>query len=764
MIFLRHLAAAQSPETGPGPEPAKTSIVVTATRSTMETEKSPVSIGVVTRQELRVRGQQLLDQSLDLIEGVYANRGKGFQDTQSGVGMRGVSGRGSAQARTLILLDGQPLNDGYTGQLNRATVPIGEVDRVEVARGPFISLSGGNAMGGVINILTRPVTERALEITGQRGSQETNLYSARFSDRWLRRLGIAFGDQRLQSGGYATNGVFSPGAAGASGVPVSGAIPRLTTTGTRTFEVGDTGRNWWNQHVYRLRGDYTLNEHTVVTIQAILQRSGYGYDSPHCYVRDPQGTPACSGPVVFPFEGGLRRLTLTPFQFLAGDGGAVANLFNAKLYRTLSPRMRLRAGFGSNDQPQSYFATPATSAAAPSLISDRPARSYFGDFQWNWYASSRHALVAGMDLRKDSAGLREFFVPNYTRRAIGRQQSDAADGQSLNRALYAQDSWRLTERLLLVAGARYDYWRTYGGANNSFGATNLPPRQYPARSDGALTTKLALNWQLPGAFNLRASAANAFRYPTVFDLYRTWRSSAGTLFVSNPGLQPERMKSWETGVRRCFAGRVGLDAAYFENRISDLIYRVTDFAADPTGATRPVTNAAEALTRGFEFGAAERWRSALIFKQTYTHTNATIVKNPLLANTAGKRIPNVPANVASFGILATKAGNGGGAPAMIVNDLRRRGRESVEGLQTFLAEELHARSWNPKWISEMKAGGYAGAREMMDNLENLYGWQMTSPEQMDSAFWQNSYDVYVADKHGLALEQFFERARPTCGR
>jgi cobaltochelatase CobN len=64
----------------------------------------------------------------------------------------------------------------------------------------------------------------------------------------------------------------------------------------------------------------------------------------------------------------------------------------------------------------------------------------------------------------------------------------------------------------------------------------------------------------------------------------------------------------------------------------------------------------------------------------------------------------------------------------------------------------------------MKAGGYAGAREMMDNLENLYGWQMTSPEQMDSAFWQNSYDVYIADKHGLALEQFFERARPTCGR
>jgi cobaltochelatase CobN len=95
-----------------------------------------------------------------------------------------------------------------------------------------------------------------------------------------------------------------------------------------------------------------------------------------------------------------------------------------------------------------------------------------------------------------------------------------------------------------------------------------------------------------------------------------------------------------------------------------------------------------------------------------------------------------------------------------VNDVRRRGRESVEAMQTFLAHELNGRYWNPKWIEEMKRGGYAGAREMMDNLENLYGWQMTSAEHMDGAFWQNSYDVYVADKHGLALDRFFERENP----
>ncbi len=636
-------------------QPLKTSIVVTATRSEAEPEKSPVSTGVVSRQELEVRSQQVLDQSLDLIQGVYANRGKGFQDTQSGVGMRGFSGRGSSQARTLILLDGQPLNDGYTGQLNWATLPIGEVDRVEVARGPFSSLYGGNAMGGVINIMTRPVTQRELEISGQRGSQDTNLYSVRFSDRWFNRLGITLGYQRLQSGGYPTNGVFTAGAAGTTGTPVTGALPLITTTGTRTFQVGNTGNNWWNQHAYRVRGDYSFSDKTIVTVQYIRQRSGYGYDAPTSFLRDAQGNPVFSGAVVFPFEGAQRRLSLTPFQFLSGDGGGATNFVNAKLFKTLSARMRFRTGFGVNDQPESYFSTPATAANTPSLISDRPARSYFGDFQWNWEVNSRHALVAGTDLRKDGASISEFNVPNYTRRFTGRQQSYLANGQAVNPSVYVQDSWKATERLQIIAGGRYDYWRTFGGENNSFGTTNVAPRQYPDRSSNAFTGKIAAVYQLPGGVNIRASAANAFRNPTVFDLYRTWRAASGTLFVSNPNLQPERLKSWEVGARKQIAGRIDLDAAYFENRIENLIYRVTDFAADPTGATRPVTNAAQGITKGFEFGATERALNWLTLKQTYTHTDATISRNPLIANTEGKRIPNVPANMATFGILAAKS-------------------------------------------------------------------------------------------------------------
>ena len=109
---------------------------------------------------------------------------------------------------------------------------------------------------------------------------------------------------------------------------------------------------------------------------------------------------------------------------------------------------------------------------------------------------------------------------------------------------------------------------------------------------------------------------------------------------------------------------------------------------------------------------------------------------------------------------ATKTVNGGNAPAFYVNDMKTRGKERVTGIQTFIATELNARYWNPKWIREMQKAGYAGARAIANTMENLYGWQATSAEHMDGTFWQNSYDVYVADKNGLEMDKFFEQANP----
>lgn len=109
---------------------------------------------------------------------------------------------------------------------------------------------------------------------------------------------------------------------------------------------------------------------------------------------------------------------------------------------------------------------------------------------------------------------------------------------------------------------------------------------------------------------------------------------------------------------------------------------------------------------------------------------------------------------------ATKRVNGGRAPEIYVANLRRPGRERLDDFRHTLSTELQGRVWNPKWIREMQRSGYAGAREMADHMENIYGWQATTPEQVDGSVWEKNYEVYVKDRHGLGLKEYFARENP----
>lgn len=632
----------------------KQQITVTATRTEVESSKSPVSATTVSAAELDIRGARLVDQALDMAPGVYPNRGKGHQDGLAGVGMRGFSGRGSGQSRTLVLLDGQPLNDAYTGQLNWATLPIDEVERVEVVRGPFSALYGGNAMGGVVQILTKPVDRRHVELNSQYGSQDTFRYGARLADRLFNRLGLSLSYDRYQSGGYPSQLVTTAGAAGTGGTPVTGFLPTLTTAGAPAFLIGQAGDNWWKQQSWRARADYTFSSRTTAAFQYLHQRSNYGYDAYSTYLRDAAGRPVDSGTASILFNGAPRRLTLTPSMFLPGDGGNRSNMYSARLYHGTGAASRIRLGAGLIDSPLAFYSTPAagaTLAGGPGLISDRPGRAWFGELQWNWTPNTAHALTLGAESRRDSTTVWENNVPNYTRRQDGRLLSYSAGGKAFNQGAYVQHQWRAGERLLVVAGGRYDFWRTYDGSNQTAGS---PPAGYESRSSNSGTGKAAVLYRAPGEIALRASFGNAFRNPTVYDLYRTWRAASGTVFAANPNLKPETLLAWEAGLARRWNGGLELDAAFYVNNVDGLIYRSTDFATDPRGLYRPVVNAAEARTRGFEASLRAPLASWLFARTGYTWTDAEITRNPALPETVGKRVPQVPAHNASLGLFAVR--------------------------------------------------------------------------------------------------------------
>ncbi|MFV8836588.1 cobaltochelatase subunit CobN [Aquisalimonas sp. APHAB1-3] len=81
----------------------------------------------------------------------------------------------------------------------------------------------------------------------------------------------------------------------------------------------------------------------------------------------------------------------------------------------------------------------------------------------------------------------------------------------------------------------------------------------------------------------------------------------------------------------------------------------------------------------------------------------------------------------------------------------------VESLQRALLGELRRQNLNPQWLEPLMDHGYAGARTMAaDFMDNLWGWQVTSPEVVRSWVWDEVHDVYFQDSHGIGLDDFLE--------
>ena len=102
----------------------------------------------------------------------------------------------------------------------------------------------------------------------------------------------------------------------------------------------------------------------------------------------------------------------------------------------------------------------------------------------------------------------------------------------------------------------------------------------------------------------------------------------------------------------------------------------------------------------------------------------------------------------------------GAAPETLMTVQTMPGKVEVEDVARTIGRELRSRYLNPRWIEAMQKEGYAGAREMSNFVEYLWGWQVTTPGRVGEAQWKQVYEVYVEDKYGLHMREFFRKASP----
>ena len=176
-------------------------VVVTATRTEIEISDVPQSLSVITKDEIMNSPDRTIPEVIQRAAGVLiTNNGPIGSLTSANI-------RGSEAGQVLIMIDGRRINDAQNAQFDLSNLPLtkDEIERIEVLRGGASALYGADAMGGVINIITKAPTQepyaRVSSSFGRFGTQEYSL-----SHRWKPGpLGYSLFASRTRSDGYRPN-------------------------------------------------------------------------------------------------------------------------------------------------------------------------------------------------------------------------------------------------------------------------------------------------------------------------------------------------------------------------------------------------------------------------------------------------------------------------------------------------------------------------------------------------------------------------------
>lgn len=557
------LAAAPAPPERSGDRDARRldEIQVTATRRAEATLEVPVAVTVVGRDAIRALGAQTV---MDVLHG---QPGTFVQQTTPGQAV--VIVRGLKGSEVLHLVDGFRLNNAiFRNAPNQyvALVDSQMLERVEVVRGPMSTLYGGDAMGGVVQMLSWDP-----RFEGGDWQQESGVRAQYASaDRsLLSRVDGAVGNDRL---------VLSGG---------------LTYQNTNTLRVGGGDRIPFTDFIARggdAKAVWTPNESHELMLQ--LQH----FEQPKTPRVDElvpgfgQARPTSS---TFLFEPQSRT-----FQHVRWKIDAATALFDhaeVHLGRQRIRDDRRTRDFGSlnEDRERNTVDTDGLTVKAERSLS----ADHYLTYGLEWYRDEVESFRDRLQIRSGAVSARPSRFPDgSTQRQLG---------------VFVADDWHVTDALDVVFGLRW-----------SRVESDLPPTVNgigTAVEDDDLSGNMGLNYALSDGLRLVANAGRGFRAPNVFDL-GTFGDRPGNRFnIPNPDLKPETVFTVDAGVKFDHGAWSGEFIAW-RSSYEDKITSVLTGQVQPNG--RLVTqsrNATELDLSGLEAGL--EWRpseSARVFASATT--------------------------------------------------------------------------------------------------------------------------------------------------
>jgi iron complex outermembrane recepter protein len=500
-------------------------VTVTPTRSEQQLGTIPASVSVITQEEIQRRPAIVPDDLLrQLPEFSLFRRSSSLSahPTSQGVSLRGIGPSGVS--RSLVLLDGVPINDPFGGWVYWTALPMESAERIEVVNGASSSLYGSYAMGGVLNVVTRKPQRRSLDLKTQYGSRNSPKVDVRASDVWG-KVGVSLDGSAFDTDGYAN------------------VLPSLRGRVDRNVAV-QFGQ-------VSLKADYNPNDQ----LQAFV-RTGYFHEERH------NGKVTTVGPLT-------EEMNDSSWKYVSG--GVRLRLPDAS---TLQGTI-----FGDRKDFNSNFlaipdATGARATGRLSLNQAVPTKAVGGMVQWSRGLFGKHALSVGTDLRYvDGDSIEDAFdAVSGATRTLHR----VAGGTQRSLGVFVQDVFAPVANLTVTASARLDRWRNYDAHNTettlSTGAVNDPV--LADKNDSVASPRLGVLYRLHERVSVWGDIASGFRAPTLNELYRRF-SQGAVVTLANPALGPERLVGGELGVTTIPARGVTWRATWFDNRVKDPVANVT---------------------------------------------------------------------------------------------------------------------------------------------------------------------------------------------
>lgn len=575
-------------------------VVVTAAGFEQKITDAPASISIITREELSTRPY------ITLIDAVRDLEGVDVGETSDKTGQKTVSMRGMGPDYTLILIDGRRQNNhgdiypnSFGGNQFNHIPPLDMIDRIEVIRGPASTLYGADALGGVINIITRKVGDRwAGSATLSHNLQENDDFGSDSTfdfavmgpliadtlglgvrGSWYRRdastpeyeiITAPDGTEFERSLGFGGGGKTVDNTNKTAGVTLSW---KLSERQSLLFDYDRSEQVYDNAPYINNLGTEAYPLGTVDGLAGIWRAAPQvGYAADQEFTRD-QWAITHHGQWAF----GNSFLSLAHID--TGNHGRT-------LPFTVDERLLHRDIYCNNEAtcatgPYSGSTRAQRQQLAVDTFLPRPkrameSRQYTLDAKLDFAVGANHYVVVGGQVIDGELEDGVFGME-------GGGDGAGTVQEHKMWSLFAEDNWSVTDALTITLGLRRDDHNVFG--------SQLSPRAYAV-------------YDINDRWTLKGGVSTGFKTPKTTDLYDGITGFGGqgtTPFVGNPDLKPETSVNSEVALYWTSADRAhNFNITVFRNDFDDKIARgETNQSCEQTGGIRPCANLGDYALLGY---------------------------------------------------------------------------------------------------------------------------------------------------------------------